>query len=280
MQQDQKWYGAFRAFLRSNWRVIWRILEFVGLITAIAALGVGVWALIETRKSNKLAREAMEEARKLSRESINKASEANKLSRESINKASEANKLAREAIDDSRIAQSWQIVTTRAPGSSGKKQALERLYASGESLQGVDLSCQTMGGWDDEKQGCTHRTNLQGLDLAKTEGGTRANLKLVNFSYADMWDANLTGADMVGADLLGAKMSGANLSGAVFCSDSAGCAENLSQEQIEGAWAWADRPPVFKAGGSALELYMPPFCDTGLREAYEANQEVGKPEGC
>ena len=183
MQQDQKRYGALYAFLRSNWRVIlrvaWRILEFVGFVIAIFALRVGISALQETVKSNELAR---------------------------------------EAIDDSHIAQSWQIITARAPGSSGKKQALERLYASGESLQGVDL--------------------------------------------------------------LGAKMSGANLSGVVFCDDLFGYAENLSQEQIERAWACADRPPVFKAGKYALELDMPSLCDPGLREAYEAKQKVGKPWGC
>ena len=266
MQQDQKWYRALYAFWQKNERVIWRGLEFVGLITAIIALVVGIFAWIETRKSNQLAREAMEEARELSRESIDKASEANKL--------------AREAIADSRIAQSWQIVTTRAPGSSGKKQALERLYASGESLQGVDLSCQTMGGWDDEKQKCVSPTNLQGVNLAKTEERIRANVSHVNFSYADMLVADLTGADMWGANLTGADMWAANLTGVVFCHDPLGCAENLSQGQIDRAWAWADRPPVFKAGEYALELDMPPLCDPGLREAYEANQLIGKPWDC
>ena len=241
MQQDQKWYRALYAFWQKNERVIWRGLEFVGLITAIIALVVGIFAWIETRKSNELAR---------------------------------------EAIDDSRIAQSWQIVTTRAPGSSGKKQALERLYASGESLQGVDLSCQTMGGWDDEKQKCVSPTNLQGVNLAKTEERIRANLSHVNFSYADMLVADLTGADMWGANLTGADMWAANLTGVVFCHDPLGCAENLSQGQIDRAWAWADRPPVFKAGEYALELDMPPLCDPGLREAYEANQLIGKPWDC
>ena len=175
MQQDQKWYRALYAFWQKNERVIWRGLEFVGLITAIIALVVGIFAWIETRKSNELAR---------------------------------------EAIDDSRIAQSWQIVTTRAPGSSGKKQALERLYASGEALQGVDLSCRTMGGWDDEKQKCVSRTNLQDLTLAKTEGGTRANLSDVNFSHAYMGGATLTGADMELANFTVAFMGDATLTGA------------------------------------------------------------------
>ena len=49
------------------------------------------------------------------------------------------------------IARNWAILTTPAPGNSGKKQATEYLVSRGEPLQNIDLSCARWGGEKTEK---------------------------------------------------------------------------------------------------------------------------------
>ena len=285
-------------------------------------------------------------------------------------------KEARNDAEESRIVNAWQILSNRSPGNTGKKAALETLNKAKENLARIDLSCETMGGMDENNKSCDTPTflanvslpnanliranlsaayllsanlsgaqlnhanlndtdlslsnlsdaylrganlsnavlsgaNLSDADLEGTNlsdaylGGVNlsdakligANLSDANLSWAnlsnvyfgqanlsdaDLSKANLSDADLGKADLGKANLSAANLSNVYFCSPqlSVSCAENLTQVQIDKAWAWADSRPVFKASKKNLGLKPPPLCPVELRPEYEANEETGKPDGC
>nr|WP_319516574.1 pentapeptide repeat-containing protein [uncultured Cohaesibacter sp.] len=160
---------------------IWRIFELAGIVAALAGLSIAI--------------------------------ADNRVSQESL-------RLAREENRQSQIVQSWQIVTTKAPGNSGKKEALERLYKTGQSLEGIDLSCEAMGGgWHERTsqsyESCDRPTILRDVSLPGT------NLSKANLNGADLGNANLEGIraepiKAAGADLTNTNLQTAKIKWAVF----------------------------------------------------------------
>ena len=127
---------------------------------------------------------------------------------------------ARRDREAEGIARNWAILTTPAPGNSGKKQAIEYLVSRGEPLQNIDLSCARWGG---EKT----RKDKDGKDETYCDRGTY----LVGLSIGDM-----------GAILNGANRTGANLSGADFTD------AEITQSYSQEAWAWSDESPTGLSG--------------------------------
>ncbi len=113
------------------------------------------------------------------------------------------------ATQEERQIWYWTILTTPAPGNSGKKEALEHLASHGTPLPSIDLSCHAMGGGETKDGECERPVYLEDLDLSKKTLGEEANLIRANLS-----DANLRRADLSGAKLRSANLSGADLSGA------------------------------------------------------------------
>lgn len=124
---------------------------------------------------------------------------------------------------DERIARSWQLLTTSAPGNSGKREALAYLnsrsmcisiidwcWKERTPLTGIDLSRDTHRG-----RVFLEEVDLSGADLsgAKFDG---ALLKRANFSGANLTDASINDADLERADLSKAKMVSANLESSNF----------------------------------------------------------------
>ena len=211
---------------------------------------------------------------------------------------------AREEAKENRIVNAWQILSNRSPGNTGKKAALETLNNAEENLRGIDLSCATMDGMDENTKSCDTPTFLANLSLPN------ANLIGANLSHANLWGANLSDANISWVNLSDANLSFANLSDAIlfranlsdadlgatnlgnanlretnlsnvnFCDSFLGCAKKLTQPQIDKAWAWADSPQVFKARHRQLDLKPPPLCPIKLRSEYEAEEKTGKPDGC
>jgi uncharacterized protein YjbI with pentapeptide repeats len=140
------------------------------------------------------------------------------------------------------------LVTTKAPGNSGKVEALQYLnsqsyewllgwwpYAKERTpLSGIDLTPPALAAqWKDKEESertiswsdCPGRTYLVAVKLPKAAMSRAklpcANLKFANLSKADFRKANLSGADLFGADLnearlVTANLFGANLTGAVL----------------------------------------------------------------
>ena len=133
------------------------------------------------------------------------------------------NEVTLEEFKEASIARNWNILTTKAPGNSGKRQALEYLASKKQSLNGIDLSCKTMGGVDilkrkneEDEEVCNRETFLQGLDLSRNTHGHGVRLDNAVLSGTDLRDADLGGAnlpltDLSGVDLQEADLSEANL---------------------------------------------------------------------
>ena len=131
----------------------------------------------------------------------------------------------------------WQLVTTKAPGNSGKIAALEYLNKE-DGLFCYEWLRGRLNWWhgDNNKgSGCIKllksRTSLVGIDLSRSNYAasgkasgvflqginlrrailTGANLRDANLRDANLRDANLTGTNLIEAKLADAVLSGARL---------------------------------------------------------------------
>lgn len=166
------------------WRE-WRTIDGLALFVAAVALLISVyatiltiWALEETQQQTELAQEEVA--------------------------------LSRAALERSQVVAAWQVLTARAPGNSGKVAAIETLHSFGESLQGIDLSCEAMGGVVAEVGSCIGATYLLGLNAP----GIR--MFSANLSSALLTDANLSSGRLQVSDFTNAKLGLVNLSGAAL----------------------------------------------------------------
>ena len=131
---------------------------------------------------------------------------------------------------EEREARAWQLLIARAPGNSGKVEALEYLHKRGAPLRGIDLTppevSKNWNEWNKEwdewnKEWDEWKENSKKLD-GKSEPPPPPNcpqytyLRDVNLVGADLQNAilacsDLTNADLRNANLLGADFRGANL---------------------------------------------------------------------
>ena len=142
--------------------------------------------------------------------------------------------LQKEAALKQEIIGAWQLLANKAPGTSGKKEAIEFLASQVLPLHHIDMSCKTHGGpvylnylfdnfKEDREKISLIRADFSGahlewadfsgahLELANFSG---AHLKLANFSGAHLMWANFSGASLMGANFSGAHLKLANFSGA------------------------------------------------------------------
>jgi len=102
---------------------------------------------------------------------------------------------------EERTVRAWQLLTTKAPGNSGKIAALEYLNSEdGFCLLGT----------------CKERTTLFGIDLSVDGDEPGAFLFGANLREADLFQANLRGAYLIRANLSSANLRKANLSNALL----------------------------------------------------------------
>jgi len=128
-----------------------------------------------------------------------------------------------ESLQEQRIIGAWQIITTKAPGNSGKREAIEFLAKQGRSLQGIDMSMETNVG-----KVYLQKLNLGGLnvDLGNAHFGG-AILQMADFKGANLWRADFKGANLWRADFKGAILQMADFKGAI-----------LQEADFEGANLW------------------------------------------
>ena len=108
--------------------------------------------------------------------------------------------------EEARIVSAWQLLTTKAPGNSGKIAAIEYLNKKGIQLVGIDL------GVDEKDVGVfLERANLEDAVLVSANL-SRAEMAHSNFRNARLAGANLSYTSSVGTDFHGASLVQANLS--------------------------------------------------------------------
>ena len=98
--------------------------------------------------------------------------------------------LQKEAIEKQEVIGAWQLLTTKASGNSGKKEAIEFLASKGADLSGIDLSTETHGGF----------VYLRGLFKDYKGDRNKINLNNAKFNGADLKKADFTEAALFGAD--------------------------------------------------------------------------------
>lgn len=112
----------------------------------------------------------------------------------------------RDRVEE-RTVRAWQLLTTKSPGNSGKREALQ--YLNSED----GLLCFGSGCWVRLKS----RTPLTGLDLSETvhdDGPGPVFLEGVRLLNANLMGIRLTGAQLQGADLRSSNLRGAILNDA------------------------------------------------------------------
>ena len=141
-----------------------------------------------------------------------------------------------ERVEERRV-RAWQLVTTIAPGNSGKIEALEYLNSEDGLFCFEFLKGNLEWLHDDKYTKCLilfkSRVPLVGINLSRSanvaEDDSSTNLSGVFLAGVDLreailLEARLIGANLIGANLIGANLITANLSGA-----------NLSSADLRGA---------------------------------------------
>lgn len=83
------------------------------------------------------------------------------------------------------ISRAWSRLTQRAAGNTGKGQALSFLAKNGIDFSGIDLSCETTGGWKNSSNTCARRVHFSGLNLSG-KSGTGVNIDTDGFHVFDV----------------------------------------------------------------------------------------------
>lgn len=185
---------------KSTLTLAWRFLE-------VLAAGVAVWALIISIQANEHAQEANAQAQ----QALSESQKQSTIALQSL-------ELSMAQTERSRVVDAWQILANRATGNSGKREALQFLHQSGQALDGVDLSCETMGGqtnWNIKKQRCFRPTYLESLTFSD-KGGDLAQLGAANFSGSDLGQSDFGRANLVASVFDGAILSGANFGSTII----------------------------------------------------------------
>ena len=153
-----------------------------------------------------------------------------------------------------RTVRAWQLVTTVAPGNSGKIEALEYLNREdGLCFKWLQSKLRMLLGEDKKDVGCfillKPRTPLVGINLSPSSTKVSddssqqrigvylsgANLARANLSGVYLFGANLTRANLFGANLIGVYLFGANLTRANLFGANLRHSLNLNQGQLDKA---------------------------------------------
>lgn len=187
----------------------------------------------------------------------------------------------RDARASERNVRAWQLVTTVAPGNSGKKDALEYLHREIGFLcfDAFRGKLRWLHGIEHGETGCIYllkpREKLVGIDLSarstiNPDGTTTrqlgAFLEGIRLPKADLVRANLSGSILFRADLSQAKLALANLSHA-----------NLREANLSGAWlkeADLRDTVLYLAKLSRAQMYSADLTDSDLSNTDLTNADL------
>ena len=275
---------------------LWRIYEIILGIIAILALGFAIYGNYQADIGLEQAREEAEESRIVNAwQILSNRSPGNSgkiAALETLNNAKEDLQgidLSCETMDgmddkNENCDTPTFLANLSLPNANLIGANLSNAILLGANLSDADLIRANLSNADlsfaDLSDANLREANLSDANLSRANLSD-AMLFRANLSDADLSFANLSDAILLEANLSDADLWEANLSNINFCHFYYSCAENLTQAQIDVAWAWADStPPIFKAGEHQLDLDPPPLCPVELRPEYEANDRKGKPDDC
>lgn len=119
-----------------------------------------------------------------------------------------------------RISQAWETLLRPVGGNTGKGSALNILLQDGQSLQGADLTCRSIGEWRDDE--CTRPAILADVELSWSEAETGGRVSIYDRFVLDRTDfsgnvfydlrANYLNLDRHFRDVIGVQWRISNLS--------------------------------------------------------------------
>ena len=180
---------------------------------------------------------------------------------------------------EERQVRAWQLITTIAPGNSGKIEALEYLNSEDGLLCFESLKGKLDWFHDDKGIKCLislkSRVPLVGINLSRSENGAvddsstnlpgvflvgvdlrEAVLSDARLSGAILRGADLSGAILFGADLISANLSGVNLSGADLSVADLSGAILFGADLISANLFDADLSGAYLSGASLFDAYL------------------------
>jgi uncharacterized protein YjbI with pentapeptide repeats len=105
------------------------------------------------------------------------------------------------------ILSAWKILSTKTPGNSGKKEALETLVREKKSLFGIDLSYSSNGGPVYLKGVNLSRENqLKNIAGPYLSDSSLVNLMFANFEGANLWKASFKESNLKYANFRNAQL--------------------------------------------------------------------------
>ena len=72
----------------------------------------------------------------------------------------------RSELREDAIERYRSVLLRRAPGNTGKGEAITNIHDRGGSLEGWDASCKAVGLWDNDRQKCQQPATFTGLTIA------------------------------------------------------------------------------------------------------------------
>lgn len=137
------------------------------------------------------------------------------------------------AIEEAKRQNAWQVIATESPGNSGKTDAIELLAIEGVVLDGIDVSCERMGGELESIERpashilhsvCRPMSHFVGLfhEVDRRQANSEdddvpsISLRMSNFSssnleYADLSHIDFFGSNFSGSELINMSFQGATL---------------------------------------------------------------------
>ena len=203
-------------------------IELANFVITFFAFGAAIYAIYNQHKESKQAEENFK----------TEFAQAEKHFQEQF-------ALQKEVALKQETIGAWQVLANKAPGNSGKKEAIEFLAGQGLRLCGIDMSSETHGGsvyldglFQDFKEEDRSKINLMGANFSGARlyaaNFSGANLDRANFSGANLDRANFSGANLYGANFSGANLDMANFSGAnLYGANFSGA--NLDRANFSGA---------------------------------------------
>ena len=122
----------------------------------------------------------------------------------------------RSELREDAIERYRSVLLRRAPGNTGKGEAITNIHDRGGSLEGWDASCKAVGLWDNDRQKCQQPATFTGLTIA---GNRRLFSMLPALDDAILYDPQIVEADVKFVSLKRALATGAGIINSTMSGD-------------------------------------------------------------
>lgn len=118
----------------------------------------------------------------------------------------------RQDAREERLARAWSHLMTRIGGQSGKGAALNIILRSGEKVDRIELSCKTVGDWDDKADKCINKPEFDGLSFGlASQGKNYRGRNIPRFADVLITNSDFSGMGLFAKDFENVRFEQSNL---------------------------------------------------------------------